>query len=445
MPPPVGIRSEHVTPHRRSTSRTRKNTSMKQTQMKSGPRPLGGVARAVRVAMATIAVTAAGSAAAQSSVTLYGIVDTGIMYVNNQNGASNWEMTSGKLSGSRFGIRGTEDLGDGNKALFVLENGFSSATGALQQGSRMFGRQAYVGLSNPTLGRLTFGRQYAPYALYVGYLSAGIRWGTSLMTDPFDLNMLGGSVRFNNAVTYESPSFLGLTYSVQYAFSNQAASQVGQGFANNRVFGGAIKYETGGLRAGIGYVNLNSPNAANNTSGATYGDYPGAFPLWFRQLDTNTSGLSSSAALTIGSQQVLAGGFLYSIGPWTLGSVVSRTWIGDMTISGARTANWNTTHGRFDINSFELSASYDLSPADTLGVMAKYSNADLRTGAGKVPLHWWHFGIGNDYYLSKRTDVYVSVAYEIAGGRNNISQVTLDAPSSTSTQVAVSTGLRHRF
>ncbi|QGZ63352.1 porin [Paraburkholderia acidisoli] len=396
-------------------------------------------------ALAGTAVFGMNCAFAQSSVTLYGIVDTGLMYVNNQHGASNWEMTSGKLSGSRFGLRGEEDLGGGYQALFVLENGFSGPTGALQQGSRLFGRQAYVGVSGKSLGRLTLGRQYSPYELYVGYLSAGIRWGTSLMTDPFDLNMLGGSVRFNNAVTYESPDYYGLTYSVQYAFSNQAASEAGQGFANNREFGAALKYQHGGLRAAIGYANLSAPNAASNTSGATYGDYPGAFPLWFKQLDSNASGASSSATVAIGKQQVLAGGFLYKPGALAFGAVASRTWIGGMTIAGAKTPGFNTSAGRFDINSFELSSSYDLSVADTLGVMAKYSNAELRTGAGTTPLHWWQFGVGNDYLFSKRTDVYFAAAYEIASGSHNVAQITLDAPSSNSTQIAVTVGLRHRF
>lgn len=408
----------------------------------------GGLARrSTFVSAVIVGTTALGvdHAYAQSSVTLYGIIDTGLMYVNNQHGGPNWEMTSGKLSGSRFGMRGGEDLGGGYKTLFVLENGFSGATGALQQGSRMFGRQAYVGISGPSMGKLTFGRQYSPYELYVGYLTAGIRWGTSLMTDPFDLNMLGGSVRFNNAVTYESPDYFGLTYSVQYAFSNQASSEAGQGFANNREFGAALKYNHGGLQAAVGYANLCAPNAASNTNGATYGDYPGAFPLWFRQLDSNASGQSSSATLTISQQQILSGGFLYKPGPLAFGAVASRTWIGGLTIAGAKTPGFDTSSGRFDINSFEVSASYDMSVADTLGVMAKYSNADLRTGSGTTPLHWWQFGIGNDYLLSKQTDVYASVAYEVAGGSHNVAQITLDAPSSGSTQLAVTVGLRHRF
>jgi general bacterial porin, GBP family len=385
------------------------------------------------------------AAHAENSVTLYGIIDSGLLYVNNQNGNHNFETTTGKLSGSRFGLRGNEDLGGGFKAFFVLENGFSANTGALQQGSRLFGRQAYVGVWQDSLGKLMLGRQYSPFELYVGYLSAGIRFGTSLMTDPFDLNMLGGSVRFNNAVTYESPDYRGLTYSVQYAFSNQAAAPGGLGFANNREFGAAIKYLHGGLRAAVGYVRLDGPNAASNTNGATYGDYPGAFPLWFKRVDTNLSGKTSNAALAIGSEQIIAAGGLYQIGKFEFGSVISRTLIGKLAISGASTPGFNTANGRFDIDSAEVSASVYVTPSYIVGAMGKYSDASLRTGSGVIPMHWWTFGVGNDYLLSKRTDIYAALAYEIASGKGNVAQVTLDAPSSNSHQIAFTIGLRHRF
>ena len=105
--------------------------------------------------IAPIALLAcAGAAYAQSSVTLYGVVDTNIEYATNLPGATpgssgnRVSMQSGGLSGSRWGLRGVEDLGGGLSALFVLESGFASDTGQSQQGSRLFGRQAYVGLKS---------------------------------------------------------------------------------------------------------------------------------------------------------------------------------------------------------------------------------------------------------------------------------------------------------
>src|SRR5471030_3382439 len=98
-----------------------------------------------------LALTAMGAfsvAHAQSSVTLYGIIDEGINYASNSGGHTLYNLSSGVLQGSRFGLRGKEDLGSGLSAVFVLENGFDVNTGKLGQGGLMFGRQAWTGLSS---------------------------------------------------------------------------------------------------------------------------------------------------------------------------------------------------------------------------------------------------------------------------------------------------------
>src|SRR6201992_3012784 len=92
------------------------------------------------------------AAHAQSSVTLYGIIDAGLTYTNNQGGSHNFKETSGSINGSRWGMRGSEDLGGGLKAIFTLENGFNITNGTLGQGGREFGRQAFVGLSSDRFG-----------------------------------------------------------------------------------------------------------------------------------------------------------------------------------------------------------------------------------------------------------------------------------------------------
>ena len=104
---------------------------------------------------------------AQSSVTLYGIIDEAIRFDNHQttSGGKLFTMGSGgELSGSRWGLQGTEDLGGGLKAIFQLENGFTPNTGVTQQSTpsgavRLFGRTAMVGLVSP-FGTVTLGRQY---------------------------------------------------------------------------------------------------------------------------------------------------------------------------------------------------------------------------------------------------------------------------------------------
>lgn len=124
----------------------------------------------------------AGVAHAQSSVTLYGIIDEGFNVNTNAGGKHLYNLTSGVLQGSRFGLRGTEDLGGGLKAIFVLENGFDVNSGKLGQGGLMFGRQAYVGLSSQ-FGTVTLGRQYDSVVDYVGPWKLVINGaGTSLLT-----------------------------------------------------------------------------------------------------------------------------------------------------------------------------------------------------------------------------------------------------------------------
>ena len=105
---------------------------------------------------------AAPGAHAQSSVTLYGIIDTGVEYVSHANAAGDHVVRMPGVTGelpSRWGLRGTEDLGGGYQAVFTLESGFNVRGGDLGQGGRLFGRQAFVGLKSG-FGTLAFGRQY---------------------------------------------------------------------------------------------------------------------------------------------------------------------------------------------------------------------------------------------------------------------------------------------
>ena len=114
--------------------------------------------------MAAFAASAT-SAQAQSSVTLYGLIDAGISYVNHAavgttGSSKNFKYDDGVSQGSRWGLRGAEDLGGGLKAIFTLESGFNSGNGTLGQGGAMFGRQAYVGLSKDGIGSLKIGRAH---------------------------------------------------------------------------------------------------------------------------------------------------------------------------------------------------------------------------------------------------------------------------------------------
>ena len=114
---------------------------------------------------------------AQNSVTLYGLIDEGFDYTNNVTGGKVYELQSGFAQGSRFGLKGAEDLGGGLKAVFQLENGFNVNNGKLGQGGLMFGRQAYVGISSSQWGSVKLGRQYDSVVDYLAQTTANGNWG----------------------------------------------------------------------------------------------------------------------------------------------------------------------------------------------------------------------------------------------------------------------------
>ncbi|MDB5756656.1 MAG: porin [Massilia sp.] len=155
--------------------------------------------------MCAILGLAAGATSAQSSVTIYGVADAG--FVRESGGAAGTvnQITSGVGSASRLGIRGSEDLGGGWSANFLLESGFKIDSGESEVAGAMFNRQAFVGVKSTELGALTLGRQYTPYYLTV-----------STVADPFGAGyagnaknlfpVAGNSTRASNTVLYSSPS-----------------------------------------------------------------------------------------------------------------------------------------------------------------------------------------------------------------------------------------------
>jgi predicted porin len=125
-------------------------------------------------------------------------------------------MTSSNILGNRWGLRGTEDLGGGMQALFVLENGFAITTGKLSQGGDEFGRRAYVGISTSRFGTITLGRQYDSVTDYTYMFEASDIWLPYFGAHPGDLDNLNGTNRVNNAIKYSSASYGGFTFGGVY-------------------------------------------------------------------------------------------------------------------------------------------------------------------------------------------------------------------------------------
>lgn len=350
------------------------------------------------IKLAALLSLMAGTASAQSSVTLYGVADVGIEYLSNapsaSGGANLVRMASGNMSTSRWGIRGTEDLGRGLKAIFDLESGFSVDTGALNNSSRMFDRAAFVGLSGE-FGRITLGRQTTPL------------YDTAVQLDPMGFapryslyrsdDTLAG--RADNAIKYRR-TFSGLTVSALYSFGRTGAGEIPGHSKVDRNLGASLYYSSGAFAAGL-----------------VYDEYQG----------------TSIATQDQRDRRVLAGGS-YAFGP--VKAYGGYRWLnGDV---GAR--------GAVRSNLYWLGLRYQATPALSLAGAAYYT--DFRNSNADPMM----FVASADYAFSKRTDLYLNVGY----ARNkNGSQLGLNGfnaatgvPGSVmpgDNQTGVVGGIRHRF
>mgnify|MGYP002583872976 FL=1 len=158
----------------------------------------------------------AGSAAA-ADVTLYGVVDLGLNYqyskVGDADAVNTFKEQAGQNSGSRFGLKGTEDLGNGVKVGFILENGFAADDGTMSQNGRLFGRESNLFVTGD-FGTLSMGRVGAlsagvgSYNVVYGYTVFGTGWGDTAGAK--SLFNLSDRDRMDNTVTYVTPSFAGV-------------------------------------------------------------------------------------------------------------------------------------------------------------------------------------------------------------------------------------------
>ncbi|AJX16448.1 porin [Burkholderia ubonensis] len=365
------------------------------------------------------------AAHAQSSVTLYGLIDAGITYTNNQGGHSAWQQSTGSVNGSRWGLRGAEDLGGGLKAIFTLENGFGINNGTLKQNGREFGRQAFVGLSHSVYGSVTLGRQYDSVVDYLGPLSlTGTQYGGTQFAHPFDNDNLNNSFRINNAVKYQSADYNGLKFGALYGFSNSS------NFANNRAYSVGASYSFMGFNVAAAYMQLN-----NNVNGLA-------------QAVSDPGAVTGDWTFAASRQRTWGAGLNYSFGPATAGFVFTQTRLTDsVAISAGQsgvTGGITSLSGGTRFNNYEINGRYALTPA--LSLAGSYTYTDGRI-VGQSP-KWHQFNLQAAYALSKRTDVYLQGEYQKVNSdglplRANING--LGTASSNNKQVAVTAGLRHRF
>jgi general bacterial porin, GBP family len=369
------------------------------------------------------------SAHAQSSVTLYGLIDTGLVYTNNQGGHSNWQMNSSSTQNTVFGLKGTEDLGGGLHAVFKLEQGFLLNNGAEAFSGDIFGSQAWVGLQSDQYGTLTFGRQFDVMNDLVGPLTAESNtWGGNIAAHPFENdNLAADSVVINNSVKYTSPTWHGVTAETMYSFSTSTE------FATNRSYGFALAYTQGPINLAAGYLQLN--DAGSGSGAVTTGD--------------------TSANFLAERQRIWSLGGNYTFGPATVGLIWSHTQLdnvggvysfGTGTYLGSNDASAGSLTGSLRLDNYEVNVKYALTQALTVSGAYTYTHGAYN---GSAP-GWNTAMLQTDYAVSKRTDFYLEGVYQNVHGApadSVLSHAMINtlSPSATDTQVAVTVGMRHAF
>ncbi len=392
------------------------------------------------------------SAYSQSNVTLYGIIDSGVNYTNNvQTAKTATGLTGGHqiamieggsagLQGSRWGLRGSEDLGGGLKAIFVLESGFYSNNGVMNQGGALFGRQAYVGLSNP-IGTVTLGRQYDPVVDLYGPFLAAPQWGGYMSSHPGDLDNALNSRRINNSIKFRSANYRGLTVEAMMNLGGTPGS-----FSNNWIWGAGAAYANGPFSIGAGYLNIRNPNTS------FFGANPNAGPATTNNLGSFGSATSPEsnpvfAGYASANRLEIAGiGAGVTLGSLNVNLAYSNTRFEDMGSSSG--PNPLRYRGTAAFNNAEINAKYQFTPALLAGVAYDYT----RNGGagGKGGANYNLFSAGIDYFLSKRTDVYTIAVYEKTSGTDSlgqsaVAQITGLTPSTNDKQVSLRVGIRHKF
>jgi predicted porin len=300
-------------------------------------------------------VSAASAASAQSSLTLYGLVDASVESVKAGDTVS--RVTSDNLASSRFGLKGTEDLGGGLKAVFNLEAALKTDTGAAD--SAFFGRQAWVGV-NGGFGELRLGRTDSSIGALAGNSSIlgaqaydDFKIGKTLAGDKYR--------RVDNSITYALPKLVnGLSAQVQY--STKASGGEVAGDKTGRLYGLNVQYAAGAFGAGAAYLEAKANNAgAKEKSALAYLSYDFTAAKVTGYYNRNASGVGLTGARELFGARLDV----------PLGNAFA------MQASVSRARDWNDVRNDADATIVALKGIYSLSKRTSVYALATtVSNGD---------------------------------------------------------------------
>ncbi len=352
----------------------------------------------------------AGVAQAETSVTLYGILDGGIGYQKIEAGdasAKKTGMINGIQSGNRWGLKGSEDLGNGLRAVFQLESGFDLGTGNSAQGGRLFGRQATLGLAGDSWGQLDLGRQTNVSSKYFGAIDPfGLGFSQANVGTTFSSV---NTVRWDNMVMYQTPNFSGFQFGVGYSFNTNGT----QGWDVDAP----------------GVTNPDDENNRGITTGLRYANGPIAVALTYDQSKVEADDVT--------------------IKQWNIGGAY------DFEVVKAHAAFGQTRNGLF---SSGITDELGVNPfgglnLDGLKINSYMAGLSAPIGNGKILASWQMadprsnpdalvgdlektqiYSLGYTYGLSKRTNVYAIGSYAKNAYFSDDAKSTL-----------VGVGIRHQF
>ncbi|OYO31310.1 porin [Janthinobacterium sp. PC23-8] len=336
-----------------------------------------------KVLFTLFALGASCTALAQSSVTIYGVADAGLVADKDAAGNRLTRVASGVASGSRLGFKGKEDLGGGLAATFVLESGFNIDTGTSGQGGLLFGRQAYVGLTG-NAGAVTLGRQYSPYYLALRDVADPFAIGlagtaSNIMATNSRVDNLGANTRVDNMVQYASPTWNKLSGELAYGFGEVAGDN-----SKSRTLGGAVHYIEGPLNLTLTH------NRKNNA-------------------------LATAQA----RNSLLAMRYDFGVAQANLGYADNRA------------------ENNSKSNDMLLGVTV---PFGVTKVIASYIRHDDKSSLNRDAQQW---AIGAYYSLSKRSDLYT--AYSHINNKNGATFVVGNATDNGTGNTGFNLGMRHQF
>ncbi|RJF99604.1 porin [Noviherbaspirillum saxi] len=326
----------------------------------------------------------AGAASAQTNVTIYGVADVGIQRIDTDTTSARWGLDSGIQSGSRLGFKGSEDLGGGLSAIFTLESGYNIDTGTSAQGGRLFGRQAFVGLSGG-FGAVKFGRQYTPIFIAHDTIDP---FGTGIVGDASGISATFNpyGVRMDNTVNY-SLTAGPISGQVAYGFGEVAGST-----SANRQIGASLGYANGPLTVVGAYHDQNGAGTTAASVDARTAFIGGVFDL--RAVKLHAAFADNRAETTTGGATTLRN------------------------------------------RDYMLGVS---APIGAGNVMASYARKDdRRAGIANADADFW--AVGYTHNVSKRTNLYTS--YSII---KNDPASTLGSGVAGSDISWFNVGVRHKF